>query len=77
LRLGRIVPDSGHDISLAVNHQLQVADAVAWSSAFVGQRDLDDKRNFDEKRNFEQSDRGLTWNNGLPWNCGGISAESK
>jgi pimeloyl-ACP methyl ester carboxylesterase len=32
-----VVPGSGHDISLALNHGLQVADTVAWSRAFVGQ----------------------------------------
>jgi hypothetical protein len=32
-----VVPGSGHDISLALNHGRQVTDAVAWSSAYVGQ----------------------------------------
>jgi hypothetical protein len=31
------VSGSGHSISLHLNHQLQVKDAVAWSKAFVGQ----------------------------------------
>jgi hypothetical protein len=32
-----VVPGSGHAVSLALNHELQVADAVAWSYAYVGQ----------------------------------------
>src|SRR5262249_44167379 len=32
-----IVPASGHDLSLAINHRLQVEDAVAWSASLVGQ----------------------------------------
>lgn len=34
---GCVVPGSGHDISLARNSRLQVADAVRWSDAYVGQ----------------------------------------
>jgi pimeloyl-ACP methyl ester carboxylesterase len=30
-----VIPGSGHDISLALNHNLQVADTVAWTHAFV------------------------------------------
>jgi pimeloyl-ACP methyl ester carboxylesterase len=70
-----VVPASGHDVSLAVNHQLQVADSVAWSFAFVGQQ------RFNESQIFDGSDRGLPSNftdafvlrglNALPWNCGG------
>ena len=67
-----VVPASGHALSLAVNHELQVADAVAWSSTFVGQ--IRARRDFD---GFAKSDRGLTWNDGLPWNCGSISAGSE
>jgi pimeloyl-ACP methyl ester carboxylesterase len=37
-----LVPGSGHDISLALNNELQVQDAVAWSDTFVGQRGLTD-----------------------------------
>jgi len=33
-----LIPGSGHDVSLALNHGLQIADTVAWSEAFVGQR---------------------------------------
>jgi pimeloyl-ACP methyl ester carboxylesterase len=32
-----VIPGSGHDVSLALNHGLQIADAVAWSQAFVVQ----------------------------------------
>ncbi|MBV8571844.1 MAG: alpha/beta fold hydrolase [Acidobacteriaceae bacterium] len=71
-----VVPESGHDISLAVNHELQAADAVAWSRAFVGQARSDDKSDFDEKR-FDPSERALPWNDGLPWNCGGTSHSTK
>jgi len=31
-----VIPGSGHDVSLALNHALQVADSVAWSGSFVG-----------------------------------------
>jgi pimeloyl-ACP methyl ester carboxylesterase len=37
---GCVVPGSGHDISLARNNWLQVADAVRWSDAYVGQAGL-------------------------------------
>jgi pimeloyl-ACP methyl ester carboxylesterase len=30
-----VVPGAGHDLSLALNHELQVRDAVAWSTAYV------------------------------------------
>jgi hypothetical protein len=30
-----VIPGSGHAISLALNHDLQVADTVAWSQGFV------------------------------------------
>jgi len=61
-----VIPASGHDINLSVNHVLPVADTVAWSLAFVGQR-------AGEMQNFEGGYRGLSWNDGLPWNCGGSS----
>ena len=70
-----IVPGSGHDVSLAVNHDLQVADAAAWSAALVGQRNIGDRDDFESRRDFDAGDRGLPWNDGLPWNCGGASAE--
>jgi hypothetical protein len=43
--LACVVPGSGHDISLAWNHRLQVEDAVAWSVAFVGQAGIAGDRN--------------------------------
>jgi pimeloyl-ACP methyl ester carboxylesterase len=64
-----IVPGSGHDLSLAINHDLQVADSVAWSSAFVGQTGLDQQG---ELAGLHSSS-GLPWNDGLPWNCGDVS----
>jgi len=67
---GCVVPDSGHSMSLAINNRLQAADAVAWSSAFVGQQDSAGSEG------FRGSDRGLPWNDGLPWNCGGVSSGS-
>jgi len=33
-----IIPGSGHDISLARNHNRQVADVLEWSWDFIGQR---------------------------------------
>ena len=64
-----IVPFSGHVVSLAINRRLQVADAVAWSSAFVGQRKFNERRDLDEGGGFFE---GLPWNDNLPCNCGGI-----
>jgi pimeloyl-ACP methyl ester carboxylesterase len=66
-----VIPGSGHDISLAVNHELQVADAVAWANAFVGQRD------FAGRASFAGGTRGLSWNDGLPWNCGSGAAPAE
>jgi len=68
-----IVPGSGHDVSLAVDHDLQVADAAAWSAAFVGQRNIGDRDDFENRRDFDASDRSLPWNDDLPWNCGGLA----
>jgi hypothetical protein len=59
---------SGHVVSLSINHRLQAADAVAWSSAFVGQREFGERRNLDEERSFFE---GLPWSDNLPCNCGG------
>jgi pimeloyl-ACP methyl ester carboxylesterase len=61
-----VIPAAGHSINLAVNHELPVADAVAWSLAFVGQRP------FTDVQTFEGSDKALPWNDKLPWNCGGV-----
>lgn len=33
-----VVPGSGHDINLALNHVLEEADALAWSYEYVGQQ---------------------------------------
>jgi hypothetical protein len=52
-----------------LNRRLQVADAVAWSSAFVGQRKFDNSHDLDERGGFFE---GLPWNDNLPCNCGGI-----
>ena len=71
---GCIVPGSGHDLSLAINHDLQIADSVAWSSAFVDRTRSSENHDRDS---FDHSDSGLPWNDGLPRNCGGISADSK
>jgi pimeloyl-ACP methyl ester carboxylesterase len=32
-----VVPGSGHDVNLALNHGLEEADAIAWSYEYVGQ----------------------------------------
>jgi pimeloyl-ACP methyl ester carboxylesterase len=34
---GCVVPGSGHDISLALNHQLEEVDATTWSFEYIGQ----------------------------------------
>jgi pimeloyl-ACP methyl ester carboxylesterase len=58
-----VVPDSGHDLSLAVDHQIQTADAIAWSFTFVGQRHTH------EDPGVADHEGALPWNNFLPWNC--------
>lgn len=35
-----VVPNSGHDLNLALNHSLEEADAIAWSYEYVGQDGL-------------------------------------
>ena len=63
-----IVPDSGHDISLALNNDLQVRDSAAWSFRFVGQRQLAREHDFDSGSGFDDiMDR-------LP-DCGGPTVE--
>jgi len=63
-----IVPDSGQDISLALNNDLQVRDSAAWSFRFVGQRQLAQKHDFDDGSGFDDiMDR-------LP-DCGGPTVE--
>jgi hypothetical protein len=32
-----VVPDSGHDVNLALNHGVEEADAIAWAYEYVGQ----------------------------------------
>jgi pimeloyl-ACP methyl ester carboxylesterase len=32
-----VVPGSGHDINLALNHQLEETDAITWSYEYIGQ----------------------------------------
>ena len=65
-----VIPASGHDVNLAVNHVLSAADSVAWSFAFVGQPTH-------SREAFDGGYRGLPWNDGLPWNCGGPSKQSE
>lgn len=67
---GCVIPDSGHDVNLVVNHPLAAADMITWSFAFVGQ--LASLNN----QGLDGSYRGLPWNDGLPWNCG-APAQSK
>jgi pimeloyl-ACP methyl ester carboxylesterase len=35
-----VIPDSGHSINLALNHDLEEADALAWSYEYVGQKGI-------------------------------------
>ena len=58
-----VIPAAGHDLNLTLNHGLQVADAVAWSKAFV------------ERRPGGRHDAAPSANDGLPQNCGGVSPE--
>ena len=58
----------------AVNHGLQAADAVAWSTAFVGQLDFGERR---RPYGSNENEQGLPWRDALPWNCGAVSAGSR
>jgi len=69
-----VVPASGHDLSLAANHGLPTAEAVAWSIAFVGQLDIGETR---RPYGSNENEQGLPWNDALPWNCGAVSASSR
>ena len=62
---------SGRVVSLAINRRLQVADAVAWSSAFVGQRKFNDRHDLDEGPGFFD---GLPWNDNLPCREGQVKS---
>ena len=33
-----VIPNSGHDLNLALNHGLEEADAIAWSYEYIGQQ---------------------------------------
>ena len=59
-----VIPGAGHDLNLTVNHRLQIADAVAWSAAFV------DPRSDRKRLRPGAMDVGLKSNDGLPPNCG-------
>jgi hypothetical protein len=59
-----VIPGAGHDLNLTVNHRLQLADAAAWSAAFV-ERSVGSKR-----LRPGAMDVGLKTNDGLPANCG-------
>jgi hypothetical protein len=59
-----LIPDAGHDLNMTVNHDLQVADAVAWSAAFVD-RSLPGGR-----RRSRASAVSLEGSDELPANCG-------
>jgi pimeloyl-ACP methyl ester carboxylesterase len=69
-----VVMVSGHEFSLAVNRELQVVAAVAWSSAFVGQFRFGERRDLD---NLDGSESFFSWSDALPWNCGTISTEAE
>ena len=59
-----VIPGAGHDLNLTMNHRLQIADAAAWSAAFVEQ-------GADRGRLHPGAmDVGLKSNDGLPPNCG-------
>jgi len=46
-----VVPGSSHDLSLSLNHRVQVTDSVAWSLAFVGQRGFENDHRTDRPAN--------------------------
>ena len=69
-----MLPASGHEVSLAVNHKLQVETVVAWSSAFVGQYRFGERRDLADLDGRENSPPR---NDDLLWNCGTVSTESK
>jgi len=58
-----VIPDGGHDLNTTVNHDLQLADAIAWSTVFLDRSLL---------RGADSSARAVSLkvNDGLPPNCG-------
>jgi len=59
-----VIAGAGHDLNLTLNHRLQIADAVAWSAAFV------ERRAYRERLRSGVREVGLESNDGLPPNCG-------
>ena len=58
-----VIPDAGHDLNLTLNHRLQLADALAWSAAFVEQNAIG------KQPRAVARDVALKPNDGLPPNC--------
>ena len=58
-----VIPGAGHDLNLTVNHRLQLADAVAWSAAFV------EPRSGRKRLGAGAMDVRFESNDGLPPNC--------
>jgi hypothetical protein len=56
--------DAVHDLNMTVNHDLQLADAVAWSAAFI------DRSLLDGRKRSHASTVSVKDNAALPANCG-------
>jgi pimeloyl-ACP methyl ester carboxylesterase len=61
-----VIPGAGHNLNLTLNHDLQVADVVAWSVMFVDPR-LARRELYSEAQVLRDID--LVSKDRLPWNC--------
>lgn len=65
-----VIPDAGHDLNMTVNHDLPLADAVAWSEAFS------DRSLLDVPQHSNAGALSLKGNDDLPANCGSADGPS-
>jgi pimeloyl-ACP methyl ester carboxylesterase len=66
-----VIRDAGHDLNMTVNHDLQLADALAWSVAFI------DRRVDSDAGRSRVSAVSLTGNDDLPPNCASAGQNDK
>ena len=59
-----VIPDAGHDLNTTLNHELQLADTVAWSGVFV------DRSLLGRRQRSHGRSGSLQGNEDLPANCG-------
>jgi pimeloyl-ACP methyl ester carboxylesterase len=67
------IPGAGHDLNLALNHDLEVTDVVVWSATFVD-RSLAPRVDQVAVKRVRGVD--ATSQDRLPWNCAGVPPQS-